>query len=91
MNIDEIKRLANLSRLSVPEAELEAVGKDIANILGFVDTIKSVQLDSQIDSSSDEINVFRDDVVAPLAADHDLVEAAPLHQDHFVKVPKVLE
>ncbi len=91
MNKEEIKRLANLARLSVPEAELDAVGKDIANILGFVDTIKSVQLDSQVDQSTDEINVFRDDVVAPLASDHDLIEAAPLHQDHFVKVPKVIE
>jgi aspartyl-tRNA(Asn)/glutamyl-tRNA(Gln) amidotransferase subunit C len=91
MNTEEIKRLAHLARLSVPEAELDAVGKDIASILGFVDTIKSVQLDGQVTQSDDDVNVFRDDVVAPLAADHDLIEAAPLHQDHFVKVPKVIE
>ncbi len=91
MTGDEIKRLANLARLSVPEAELEAVRKDTASILGFVDTIKSVQLNGQVDQSSDEINVFRDDIAAPLAAYHDLIEAAPLYQDHFVKVPKVLE
>jgi aspartyl-tRNA(Asn)/glutamyl-tRNA(Gln) amidotransferase subunit C len=92
MNKDEIKRLANLSRLSVPEAELDAVGTDIANILGFVDTIQNVQLDAaQVMQATDKTNVFRDDVVEPIIPAHDLIEAAPLHQDHFVKVPKVLE
>ncbi len=91
MNTDEIKRLANLARLSVPEQELEAVGKDVATILGFVDRIQSVQLDMDVQPATDKNNIFREDIVAPLAADHDLIEAAPLHQDHFVKVPKVIE
>lgn len=90
MKSDDIKRLANLARLTVPEAELEAVGKDINNILGFVDTIQSVKLEDQVAENPDRTNVFREDVVHPLAAAHDLVEVAPLHQDHFVKVPKVI-
>jgi aspartyl-tRNA(Asn)/glutamyl-tRNA(Gln) amidotransferase subunit C len=88
---DDVKRLANLARLSMPEAEMEAIGKDITAILGFVDTIQSVQLGDQVANTEDEKNVFRDDVVAPIIPAHDLIEAAPLHQDHFVKVPKVLE
>jgi aspartyl-tRNA(Asn)/glutamyl-tRNA(Gln) amidotransferase subunit C len=88
---EDIKRLANLSRLTVPEAELDAVGKDIANILGFVDTIQSVQLGDQLSETGDQTNVFREDMVQPLRPAHDLIEVAPLHQDHFVKVPKVIE
>jgi aspartyl-tRNA(Asn)/glutamyl-tRNA(Gln) amidotransferase subunit C len=91
MNTDEVKRLAALARLSVPDAELAAMGKDIANILGFVDTVQSVHLGDQVTNSDDETNVFRDDMVRPLMPAHDLIEAAPLHQDHFVKVPKVIE
>ena len=91
LTAEDIKRLANLARLSVPEAEMEAVGKDIANILGFVDTIQSVKLDGSVAENTDEKNVFRDDMVQPIIPAHDLVEAAPLHQDHFVKVPKVIE
>lgn len=37
------------------------------------------------------INVSREDVTAPILPVHDLVECAPLHRDHFVQVPKVLE
>ncbi|MES2225085.1 MAG: Asp-tRNA(Asn)/Glu-tRNA(Gln) amidotransferase subunit GatC [Patescibacteria group bacterium] len=88
---EEIKRLATLSRLSVPEAELATVSADIANILGFVDTIQSVQLGDAVAETSDRKNIFREDAVAPIVPAHDLVEAAPLHQDHFVKVPKVIE
>ncbi len=88
---DDIKRLANLARLTVPEAELEAVGKDITNILGFVDTIQSVQLGDANNQEPDRANIFREDVVQPIQPSHDLIEAAPLHQDHFVKVPKVIE
>jgi aspartyl-tRNA(Asn)/glutamyl-tRNA(Gln) amidotransferase subunit C len=88
---DDIKRLASLSRLTVPEAELASVGKDIDAILGFVDTIQVVQLGDQIIQTNDQTNVFREDIVQPLQASHDLIEAAPLHQDHFVKVPKVIE
>lgn len=88
---EEIQRLAMLSRLTVPEAELETVGKDIANILGFVDTIRSVQLGDQIANNDTHTNVFREDGVQALQSSYDLIEAAPLHQDHFVKVPKVIE
>lgn len=91
LSSEEIKRLANLSRLSVPEAELETVGKDIAAILGFVDKIQTVQLGDNAAQTPEQTNVFREDAVNPLVAAHDLVEAAPLHQDHFVKVPKVIE
>ena len=91
MNNDEIKRLASLSRLTVPEAELATMGSDISAILGFVDTIQAVQLGDQVVNSNDQTNVFRDDVVQPLQPAHDLIEAAPMHQDHFVKVPKVIE
>lgn len=91
MNTEEIKRLATLSRLTVPEAELEAVAKDINSILGFVNTIQAVKLEEGTIQNTDDINIFRDDIIAPLAPDHDLIEAAPLHQDHFVKVPKVIE
>jgi aspartyl-tRNA(Asn)/glutamyl-tRNA(Gln) amidotransferase subunit C len=93
LSTDDIKRLANLARLSVPEAEMESVGKDIAKILGFVDTIQSVQLggSDQVAVAGDETNIFREDAVQPLQPAYDLIEAAPLHQDHFVKVPKVIE
>lgn len=89
MDIEQVKKLAHLARLDVPEAELAQVASEMGTILGFVDEIQKVQIDTA-EAKTSEINVFRDDTVAPIAPAHDLVEAAALHQDHFVKVPKVI-
>jgi len=89
MDIEQVKKLAQLARLEVPESELASVATEMGAILGFVDEIQNVQ----IDASSDVVgatNIFRSDVVGPIIPVHDLVEVAALHQDHFVKVPKVI-
>ena len=84
-----MKKLAQLARLDVPETELAQVASEMGTILGFVDEIQKVEI-ADTDSSVSKVNVFRDDIVAPIAPAHDLVESAALHQDHFVKVPKVI-
>jgi aspartyl/glutamyl-tRNA(Asn/Gln) amidotransferase C subunit len=91
MKSADIERLANLARVSVPKEELDAMTTDITNILGFIDTVQSVSIESRGEAQTDKVNIFREDAVDPIAPAHDLVEAAPLHQDHFVKVPKVIE
>lgn len=91
MDTEQVKKLAQLARISVTEEELEGFAKDIGNIIGFVDRIRTVELGTTPDTSGSATNVFRDDTVAPITSVYDLVECAPLHQDRFVKVPKVIE
>lgn len=91
MDIDQVKKLAQLARISVSDEEMEGFAKDIGNIIGFVDRVRTVELGSTPDTAGADTNVFRNDIVDPLASAYDLVECAPLHQDHFVKVPKVIE
>jgi len=88
LSSDEIKRLALLARLTVPEAELETIGKDVTNILGFVDTIQSVQLGDQVATADGHTNVFREDIVHPITPAYDLIEATPLHQRSFCESTK---
>lgn len=89
MDIEQVRKLAELARLEVPEAELAVVAADMDKTLSFVDEIQSVAVDG-VSTTTSDTNVFRDDAVAPLTPAHDLVEAAALHQDYFVKVPKVI-
>jgi len=91
MDIEQVKKLAHLARLNVPEEELAGVASDIGNILGFIDQIQKVELGDISAPTNQSVNIFRDDVVAPIEPVYDLVEAAPLHKDHFVMVPKVIE
>lgn len=91
MDSQQIKKLADLARLEVSEEEMAGFAKDIGNILGFIDQIQKVDLGDAGETALQEVNVFRDDVVAPIEPVYDLVEAAPAHKDHFVMVPKVIE
>ena len=91
LTIEEVRKLAHLARISVSEEELVSFAEDISSIIGFVDRVQNVKLDGVPDTTYSDINVFRSDEVNALESVYDLVECAPLHQDHFVKVPKVIE
>ncbi len=91
MDIAQVQKLAQLARITVSQEELESFAKDIGNIIGFVDRVRTVTLDTVPSTTGSAVNVFRADVVDPISSAYDLVECASLHQDHFVKVPKVLE
>ena len=86
-----LDHLAVLARLTVPEEEKEQLAKDISNIVGFIDVIQKVAISPEEQRVFTQKNVAREDVVAPLESVYDLVEAAPLHKDGFVQVPKVIE
>jgi aspartyl-tRNA(Asn)/glutamyl-tRNA(Gln) amidotransferase subunit C len=85
-----LDHLAHLARLTVPEGEKEALAHDINNIVGFIDTIQKVTLDTSKSHEYAQKNITREDAVLPLSSAHNLVDAAPLHKDGFVQVPKVI-
>lgn len=82
--------LAHLARVTVPEEEKEQLRTDINNMVAFVDVIQNVPLSSRGTQAYTQKNVTKEDVVAPLESAYNLVEAAPLHKDGFVQVPKVI-
>lgn len=91
MNSDTVQYLADLARLDIPENEKEGLIKDLESMIGFIDRIQQVEINTATNQAAQAINVFRDDVVSAVIPVYDLVECAPDHQDHFVKVPKVFE
>ena len=91
MNIQTVQYLATLARIKVSDEEVESFSNDLASILAFVDQISSVQIDMKSCALSACRNIVRSDDVAPIIPEYNLIEAAPLHQDGFVKVPKVIE
>jgi aspartyl-tRNA(Asn)/glutamyl-tRNA(Gln) amidotransferase subunit C len=85
-----LDHLAHLARLTVPEAEKEQLAKDINNIVGFIDVVQKASVGEMKEKVFTQKNVFREDIVLPLHSVYNLVEAAPLHKDGFVQVPKVI-
>lgn len=85
----DIQKLADLARLKISKEEQEGFQQDLENIVTFVDIVQSRDV-ADVPTVSGRLNVFREDLVAPLGSAYDLVLAAPSHQDGFVKVPKII-
>lgn len=85
-----LEHLARLARIAIKDDEKQQFQKDISNMVGFIDTIGKVSLPENGGAEVMQKNVSREDIVAPLEGVYNLVEAAPMHKDGFVQVPKII-
>ena len=89
MNVTEqdLTTTAHLSRLAIPAAEKDDALKTLGDFLTYVDNLSDVDTkDVQPTTYALPIeNVFRADEVCPSLSN------APLHENGYFKVPKVLE
>lgn len=85
-----LKNLADLARISVSDDELSTLGGELDAMVDFVGVVQSRQ-GEEVTPVFDKENVLRDDIVQPLASDHDLIDVAAKHRDHYIEVPKVIE
>ena len=89
----DIKTVAVLSRLSVSEAEMPKYIEQMESILSYIDRLGELDTEN-IQPTTYALpmqNVFREDVVKP-SIDRELaLSNAPLKEDGYFKVPKILE
>lgn len=89
---DDILQIANLAKLSVQEDELDALTKDMGEIIEFANTINNAADDGEaFDNINNLSNVLRDDEVVPsLSVDEILENANDSENDHFLVKKRVL-
>ena len=90
---EDVQRLAQLSRLQLDAAEIDALATDITNILGYVEQLN--ELDTEGVQPTYQVtgleNVWsRDDVQPSSVPQKVLLALAPDATDNQIKVPKVL-
>ena len=95
IELKDIEKLAELSRINVSGEEKQTFLKDIESILNYVDQIKTVAEGADMTMSRQEtelVNVFREDKDC-----HDsgrfteaLIESAPEKENGFIRVKKIL-
>jgi aspartyl-tRNA(Asn)/glutamyl-tRNA(Gln) amidotransferase subunit C len=94
ISADDVKKLAELSRLSLKEEEMEKLRGEIDSILAYVDVLKTVELpEKPADSPYLDIeNIVREDLNPHEAALHteELLSQAPRREGNFLKVKKIL-
>ncbi len=94
MSIDKetIKKIAHLARLEFDEKEVDKMSDSFNKILAWMDKLNEVDTDKvePLIHMSDEVNVFREDVVNnSLKHDEALLNAPKKDSDYF-RVPKFL-
>ncbi len=90
---DLIKYLESLARITLSESEEEKVGKELQDILTYIDTLNELDTtDVEAMSHSFPItNVLRKDEVKPSMSPDEIVANAPESQDGAFVVPKTVD
>ena len=63
---EDVLQMARLSKLYIKEEEMDALTKDMDNIIAFAETISTAQCEqTNFDNINNLTNVLREDVVVP--------------------------
>ena len=89
---EEIKHLANLSKLEFTDAEIEKLKVDLEEIVGFADSLNEVDTENikEKDYILDNENVLRKDEVKPSFDRKDMLKNAMTKEAGCVSVPKTI-
>lgn len=90
---EEIDRIAGLARLQLAEAEKEAFGKQLDQILDYVQKLKMYHTDGVAATATvaGQTNVCRADEVRPSLSVDEATANAPDAQGHYFCVPRIIQ
>jgi len=93
ITIDEVRHVAELARLAMSGAELEACRSELASILGHIATIDGVNVEgvAPMAHAIDMSNRLSQDVPGDSLSVEEVLANAPAVEDRFIAVPKVLD
>ncbi len=95
MSVDEatVRRVARLARLGISEDKLPAMAQELSTILAFVEQLNAVNTDDvqAMTSGVDREIKRREDVVTAGHQVDDILGNAPVRDDDYFAVPKVIE
>ena len=94
MTIDrqEVKKVANLARLNITEAEEAELTTQLNSILDYFEQLSELDT-TDVPPTTRAIetsNITRADELSPFPNKEDLLKAAPEQQGEFFRVPKII-
>jgi aspartyl-tRNA(Asn)/glutamyl-tRNA(Gln) amidotransferase subunit C len=88
-----IEKLSRLSMLQFDAEERESIKADLEKMIGFVDKLKELDTTGvePLLHMAGEVNVLREDVAGSMLSQEEALQHAPMHNDQFFLVPKVIK
>jgi aspartyl-tRNA(Asn)/glutamyl-tRNA(Gln) amidotransferase subunit C len=95
MQVDEatVKRIARLARIRITDDEAKGLEAELTSIMAWVEQLDEVDTDG-VEPMTRVVPIklrMRDDIVTDGGIADDVTRNAPLSDDHFYVVPKVVE
>ncbi len=88
-----VDKLANLARLQFDNMEKAGIKSDLQKMIQFVEKLNELDTTGvqPLLHMSDNVNVLREDEVKGSISREEGLRNAPLHDEQFFKVPKVIK
>ena len=85
----EVRKIAELSRLSLSSDELKKRTEDMNNILNYMDTLNEIDTDNveELYNVNDMNNPLRDDTFEQSLEKKDVLKNSPSSNDDYIEVP----
>ena len=85
----EVRKIAELSRLSLSSDELKKRTEDMNNILNYMDTLNEIDTDhvEELYNVNDMSNPLRNDTFEKSLEKKDVLKNSPSSNDDYIEVP----
>lgn len=89
---DDVRNVARLARLDLPEEQLATLTGQLESILDFVSRLQSINTEGVPPTTRavEVVNRSREDAVVATTVRDDLLDQAPRRQGDFLHVPRIL-
>ena len=92
IGLEEIERIANLSRIVLKDEEKDIFANQLANVLDYIEKINELDttMVGPMAYATNLTNVFREDELMPSLPRQKTLDISPSNVNSFIKVPKVI-
>lgn len=93
ISANEVRNVAKLARLTLSEADIERMARDMDAMLDYVATLEGLNTEGIVPTAHavPMANAFRTDELRPSLERETVMAAAPLSANGAFRVPKVIE
>ena len=92
ISADDVRKVAKLARLNLPDDKIATYTGQLESILGYVSQLEQVDTTGVPETTRavEVTNVTRQDGVDPTPVREEILNQAPQRQGDFFRVPKIL-
>jgi len=92
INSNDVRKVAQLARLELPEDEVITYADQLQEILGYIEQLQKVDTNGipPTTRAVEVVNVLREDFAELTETREELLDLAPNREGDFFRVPKIL-